>query len=123
MIQVMEEGIVKKVICLLLLLSFFITTTVMATDGTMIGTGTTAMGFGLGIVFLPMMMSTSSEVSTGTKLGCYFGGGATIALGFALAIWGAMRGEYYTMLNNPILDIVSFSTSGRKTYVGAKFSF
>jgi hypothetical protein len=94
----------------------------------MIGTGATAMGVGLGFIFLPMMMSTSdafNEPSLGTKAGCYIGGGAVMALGLALVVWGSMRGEeYYAMLNDdPILKIVSFGTDGKKTFIGARFSF
>ena len=126
MVQGMEESIVKKVICLSLLLSFFISTTATATDGTMIGTGATAMGVGLGFVFLPMMMSGVygfNEPPLSTKVGCYIGGGATIALGLALVVWGSMRGEYYATLKNPVLDIVSVGIDGKKTSIKAKFSF
>ena len=113
-----EESSLKKVICLLLVLSFFAASTVTA-DG-MIGTGATVAGVGLGFIFFPMMLD---DPSLGTEAGCYIGGGTCVALGLVLTAWGAMRGESYAMLDNSILNIVSFGTVGQKTYLGAKFSF
>jgi hypothetical protein len=118
----MEASVLKKIICLILVLSFFVATTTIAGDGTMIGTGATALGTGLGFVFLPMLVGDTSI--NGPNLAAWLGGGACMALGFGLIIGGAMRGEeYYAMVDNPLLNIVSFGTNGKKTYIGAKFSF
>ena len=113
-----EESSLKKIICLLLVLSIFAVTTVTADS--MMGTGATVAGVGLGFIFLPMVLD---DPSLATQAGCYIGGGACVALGLILTAWGAMRGESYAMLDNPILDIVSFGTDGQKTFIGAKFSF
>ena len=116
----------KKIICVMIILSVFLSTNVSASDGRMMATGATALGSGIGFFFLPSLMETSPSFnpSFSTYAIAYTAGTVFGVGGLILFIAGAMRDDpYYAKLKSPLPDIVSITSDGRSTFIGAKFSF
>ena len=110
----------KKIICAMIILIVFLSANVGAAEGGWVTTGLTAFGSGLAlIIYAPDITSDLTNQAL-----CYLTGGVLGGLGLWLAIAGAMRGDtYYAKIKNPLPDVVSITSDGKSTFIGAKFSF
>ena len=111
----------KKIICVMIIMAVFLSTNVSAANEKWMGTGATALGSGIGFFFLPSLTGTTSYTSLAIA---YTAGTVFTVGGLILFIEGAMQEDpYYAMFKSPLPDVVSITSDGKNTFIGAKFSF
>jgi hypothetical protein len=113
----------KKIIVICLLITMGSTGNLWAFNKSHVLLGLDAMGAGAILICIPYMFGTSDS-----DIYAYVGGGVIAGLGLILFIVGCAEddpdSDSYAMLKeNPILEHVSFGTSGEQTYIGVHFSY
>lgn len=111
----------KKVICVMIIMSIFLSANVSAVDAKMMSTGATALGTGIGLCLVPSLFGSGNLEN---DIWLYVGGGVLGIGGLMLAIAGALKEDpYYAKLKIPLPDVVSITSDGKSTFIGARFSF
>ena len=78
---------------------------------------------GGGLAAVPLFDSNLNEVPYNITL--WVTGGSIALLGFIGLIYDLVTpdSDYYAMFKNPLPDVVSITSDGKSTFIGAKFSF